>query len=116
MQVTYNSFSLAFKQPFGAVLCQTPIHFKLNVQANTPIQQVTLCIVHDGQWDAEQVLPLSVSDSTMYTTTFTPTQTGLYFYYFRIQTMKTTAFYGCVDGGYGGLGLRYDRREQVQMY
>ncbi|KLD57201.1 hypothetical protein WP50_35590 [Lactiplantibacillus plantarum] len=40
----------------------------------------------------------------------------MYFYYFRIETTTMTAYYGCVDGGYGGPGVQYVLREHVQMY
>ena len=116
MQVTYNSFLATHKTPFGAVTRQTPVQFTVGVQTVTPVKQIELCVAHDGQWDDEQALPLRPISPTMYTVTFVPTQVGLYFYYFRIQTMTTTVYYGCVDGGYGGPGTQYVLREHVQMY
>lgn len=116
IQVMYDSFSLAFKTPFGAVMSQTPVQFKLNVTSSDLIQQVDLCVAHDGQWDDEQVVTMNAVSSAMYAATFMPRQTGLDFYYFRIQTATATMFYGCVDGGYGGPGTLYEQREFVQMY
>lgn len=101
MQVTYNSFLPTYKTPFGAVTRQTPVQFTISVQTVTPVKQIDLCVAHDGQWDDEQALPLHPISPTMYTATFIPTQVGLYFYYFRIETATMTAYYGCVDGGYG---------------
>lgn len=116
MQVTYNSFLPTYKTPFGAVTRQTPVRFTVGVQTVTPVKQIELCVAHDGQWDEEQALPLRPISPTTYTVTFVPTQVGLYFYYFRIQTMTATVYYGCVDGGYGGPGIQYVLREHVQMY
>ncbi len=116
MQVTYNSFLPTYKTPFGAVTQQTPVQFTIGIQSVTPVKQVDLCVAHDGQWDDEATLPLRPVSPTTYTTTFIPTQVGLYFYYFRIETATTTVFYGCVDGGYGGPGVQYVLREHVQMY
>lgn len=116
MQVTYNSFLPTYKTPFGAVTRQTPVQFTISVQTVTPVKQIDLCVAHDGQWDDEQALPLHPISPTMYTATFIPTQVGLYFYYFRIETTTMTAYYGCVDGGYGGPGVQYVLREHVQMY
>ncbi|OEZ34597.1 alpha-glycosidase [Lactiplantibacillus plantarum] len=116
MQVTYNSFLPTYKTPFGAVTRQTPVQFTISVQTVTPVKQIDLCVAHDGQWDDEQALPLHPISPTMYTATFIPTQVGLYFYYFRIETATMTAYYGCVDGGYGGPGVQYVLREHVQMY
>ncbi|ETY75778.1 amylopullulanase [Lactiplantibacillus fabifermentans T30PCM01] len=116
MQLTYDSFLPQFKTPFGAVLQNTTLHFTLNVQTPGLLKTVALCIAHDGQWDAEQALPMTATSDGDYTVTFAPAQAGLYFYYFRVQTTHDTTFYGCVDGGYGGEGEQYARREQVQMY
>ncbi|MFC6180734.1 glycoside hydrolase family 13 protein [Lactiplantibacillus daowaiensis] len=115
MQIDYNSFQTAYRSPFGAVMPQTSVHFTLKVQASEPIQQVSFCVAHDGQWDAE-VAQTMTGPGPLYTTTFTPTQSGLYFYYFEVQLTNDTVYYGCVDGGYGGPGMQYARRDQVQMY
>ena len=116
IQLEYDSFQPQYKTPFGAVPQQTPVQFALNVKTSATIGQVTLCIVHDGQWDAEHLLPMTAITATRYQVNFTPTQAGLYFYYFQVSTSRDTVFYGCVDGGYGGRGVQYARREQVQMY
>mgnify|MGYP003361997652 FL=1 len=116
IQLDYDSFQPQFKTPFGAVPQQLPVQFSLNVKTTATIGQVALCIVHDGQWDAEKVLPMTAKSATCYQVSFTPTQVGLYFYYFQVSTSQETSFYGCVDGGYGGHGVQYARREQVQMY
>lgn len=115
MQLTYNSFLSQFKRPFGAVTRATLVHFTLQVQTTSPLKNVTLCVAHDGQWDAEQRLAMR-SGADGYTATFTPSLVGLYFYYFCVETVTDTVFYGCVDGGYGGLGTLYGQRDQVQMY
>ncbi|MFC6163922.1 glycoside hydrolase family 13 protein [Lactiplantibacillus dongliensis] len=115
MQLDYDSFQSQCKTPFGAVLVKTPVTFTLRVQTSAAVQAVKLCMVHDGQWDAEQALPMT-AQTERYTTTFTPTQTGLYFYYFQVQTATDTIYYGCVDGGAGGPGVQYAQRNQVQMY
>jgi len=116
MQVKYNSFSTDFKVPFGAVLRHTKVQF--SVQVSGPAVRVELCMVHDGQWDAEHVVPMVrvQTGTAQYMATYTPSQAGLYFYYFRIQTATETVFYGCIDGGYGGPGTNYQQRNQVQMY
>jgi len=116
IQLEYDSFQPQFKTPFGAVPQQTPIQFTINVKTSDTIGQVALCIVRDGQWDAEKDLPMTAKTPVCYQVSFTPTQAGLYFYYFQVSTSNETVFYGCIDGGYGGPGVQYARREQVQMY
>lgn len=115
MQLTYDSFSPRFKTPFGAVTRQTPIAFRLRVDSTAAVNTVALCVTHDGQWEAERAIPMQLIGAT-YQTTFTPTNHGLYFYYFRVVTATTTVFMGCVDGGYGGPGVEYHDRSRVQMY
>ncbi|VDG31943.1 alpha-amylase [Lactobacillus plantarum JDM1] [Lactiplantibacillus mudanjiangensis] len=116
MQIDYNSFQTADRSPFGAVMPQTPVQFRLTVTASEPISQVNFRVAHDGQWDAEIVQPMHAMAGGAYTTSFIPTQAGLYFYYFEVQLAHEVVYYGCRDGGYGGTGVQYARREQVQMY
>lgn len=69
------------------------------------VKQIDLCVVYDGQWDDEQVLLLYLISFIMYMVMFILIQVGLYFYYFWIEMVIMIVYYGCVDGGYGGLGV-----------
>ncbi|MFB9769118.1 glycoside hydrolase family 13 protein [Lactiplantibacillus modestisalitolerans] len=116
MQIKYDSFSTAYKQPFGAVCRKTRLRFHLQVGAQAPVTAVALCIVQDGQWTHEQVVAMHVTAPNRYTASFSPTVSGLYFYYFRVATAMDTVYYGCRNGGLGGVGVQYADRQQVQMY
>ncbi|APX71706.1 glycoside hydrolase family 13 protein [Companilactobacillus allii] len=113
--IEYNSFQTTKKAPFGAVLEGTKVRFQIGVHTNDSIQQVNLHVAQDGHWDSEHKIPMTLG-KMHYQTEFTPEFSGLYFYYFEVVTDKESCFYGCTDGGFGGEGVVYFQRSDVQMY
>ncbi len=113
--IEYDSFQSSKKKPFGAVVKGTEITFNIKVHASDDIKEVLLHVARDGHWDAEHDHPMTKKAMT-YQTTFTPKCPGLYFYYFEVITEQENCFYGCLDGGFGGEGVLYMKRADVQMY
>ncbi|MFC6176719.1 glycoside hydrolase family 13 protein [Companilactobacillus huachuanensis] len=115
MVIEYDSFETSKKAPFGAVVEGTEIDFNIRVHSGNDIQQVILHVAQDGHWDTEHQLQMS-QGSHAYRTKFTPKSSGLFFYYFEVITNQESCFYGCLDGGFGGEGVIYLNRADVQMY
>lgn len=113
--IEYDSFQISKKSPFGAVVKGTELNFNVKVHSSDNIQKVLLHVACDGHWDAEHDHPMTKGSIT-YQTTFTPKCPGLYFYYFEVITDSESCFYGCLDGGFGGEGVVYMNRADVQMY
>lgn len=113
--IEYDSFQISKKSPFGAVVKGQEITFNIKVHASDAIQQVILHVARDGHWDTEHQLQMN-QNSIFYQTKFTPQCSGLHFYYFEVITSQESCFYGCLDGGFGGEGVTYLKRSDVQMY
>lgn len=114
--IVYDSFSKQYKTPFGPTLAAQPHHFWIQVAATLHPQKVWLQVYRDGAWTRPTASIALVATDRGYTGEFKPQAPGLYFYFFEIQTTTRTLYYGCCDGGYGGIGQVYDTRAQVQMY
>jgi len=113
--IEYDSFQTTKKVPFGAVVEGTNVEFHIRVHSSDTIKQVTLHVAQDGHWDTEHQLQMAPA-KLCYHTDFTPKNSGLYFYYFEVVTDQEDCFYGCMDGGFGGEGVVYLKRSDVQMY
>lgn len=115
--IEYDSFQTKNKKPFGAVLYGTEIQFAISIH-NLDVVQISLQVDQDGHWDTEKSVQMTASgdDPNRFVGTFRPSLSGLYFYYFKIQTDTSILYYGCVNGGFGGPGTVYQNRAQVQMY
>lgn len=113
--IEYNSFETSKKAPFGAVVEGTEVDFNIRVHSSNDIQQVILHVAQDGHWDTEHQLQMNLGPHS-YQTKFTPISSGLFFYYFEVITNQESCFYGCLDGGFGGEGVIYLKRSDVQMY
>ncbi|AEV94587.1 glycoside hydrolase family 13 protein [Pediococcus claussenii] len=115
--IEYDSFQTKNKKPFGAVLHGTEIQFAISIH-NLDVVQISLQVDQDGHWDTEKSVQMTPSgdDQNRFVGAFRPNISGLYFYYFKIQTDTATLYYGCVNGGFGGPGTVYQNRAQVQMY
>lgn len=113
--IEYDSFETSKKAPFGAVVEGTEIDFNIRVHSSNDIQQVILHVAQDGHWDTEHQLQMNLGPHS-YQTKFTPKSSGLFFYYFEVITNQESCFYGCLDGGFGGEGVIYLKRSDVQMY
>ncbi|MEG0895977.1 MAG: glycoside hydrolase family 13 protein [Ruthenibacterium sp.] len=88
MSTIYNSQNAYYKTPFGAVCVGDSVAFTLRVPAEYHCATPYLIINRDGE--APQLLPLSYVESdgetTVFSITFTPDTTCLYFYYFDLYT------------------------------
>lgn len=113
--IEYDSFQTTDKSPFGAIEKATTVDFKIKVHTSDQIKKVILHVAQDGHWDTEQQLQMNL-DAPYHCAEFTPQHSGLYFYYFEVQTADEQCFYGCADGGFGGEGIIYTKRQDVQMY
>jgi len=113
--IEYDSFETSKKAPFGAVVEGTEVDFNIRVHSSNDIQQVILHVAQDGHWDTEHQLQMNLGPHS-YQTKFTPISSGLFFYYFEVITSQESCFYGCLDGGFGGEGVIYLKRSDVQMY
>ncbi|MCH4171269.1 MAG: glycoside hydrolase family 13 protein [Lactobacillus sp.] len=115
--ISYNSFATTDKLPFGAVLRGTSIKFTLNVSDVATPAKVQLVVFQDEHWaNPIAQVALTASSTTAYTGQFTPQDAGLYYYFFEIQTAEKVQYYGCINGGFGGMGQLYTDRTNVQMY
>ncbi|KRK81227.1 maltodextrin glucosidase [Companilactobacillus nodensis DSM 19682 = JCM 14932 = NBRC 107160] len=113
--IEYDSFQTTDKSPFGAIQKLSDVCFKVKVHASDTIQKVILHVAQDGHWDTEHQVVMDWHDP-YYCGEFTPNNASLYFYFFEVITANEQCFYGCPDGGYGGSGIIYNKRSDVQMY
>ncbi|MCD2255485.1 glycoside hydrolase family 13 protein [Lactobacillus sp. CC-MHH1034] len=115
--IEYNSFLTTDKAPFGAVEPDKTVTFQIHISEIENIKQVALVVYQDEHWSGPKaVIPMTQTIENIYNGQFIPETGGLYFYFFMIELLDTDIYYGCQDGGYGGLGVTYHSREEVQMY
>ncbi|WP_125588180.1 glycoside hydrolase family 13 protein [Companilactobacillus jidongensis] len=113
--IEYDSFQLTDKSPFGAIQKLSAVHFKIKAHSSDEIQKVILHVAQDGHWDTEHQEIMNMH-APYYCAEFIPNNASLYFYYFEVITTGEQCFYGCLDGGFGGEGVIYNSRSDVQMY
>ncbi|KRO16042.1 glycoside hydrolase family 13 protein [Lacticaseibacillus saniviri] len=109
--MTYNSF--LDRSPFGAVVVDTTVTWRYSADDQT--QQVTLMLYRDGDWHNPHEVPMQRDQQQFVTETRIDT-VGLWFYAFLVNDATGQFWYGCPDGGDGGLGQMYADRDHVQMY
>lgn len=115
--LVYSSFAPAYKQPFGATLPHHAHTFHLKITEMPEVTTADLVVFEDGRWqEPVQTIALKQTTESDWSAVFTPEKSGLYFYFFQVQTPGQTWYYGCQSGGYGGIGQVYKDRDAVQMY
>ncbi|KRM72186.1 glycoside hydrolase family 13 protein [Lacticaseibacillus brantae] len=108
--MNYNSFT--DRQPFGAVLVGTTITWNLKPSEEDAIW---LLLYRDGYWDKPDRIAF-VHQASGWQASATLPDAGLWYYGFESRRTDQTTWYGCVDGGFGGLGQNYADFNQLQRY
>jgi len=108
--MNYNS--LTDRHPFGAVLAGTTVTWHLPLSEE---QAIWLLLYRDGHWDAPARIAFLRQDDGWQAQAPLPAA-GLWYYGFEQQRAGQTSWYGCVDGGFGGLGQDYADFSQLQRY
>lgn len=101
INVLYNSKSEQFKKPFGAVRNDEKVCFSIYVSSDISVFDVRLIYHKDESAlsHSVQMEKKSISDGfSVYSTEFSFSDTGLYFYRFEIETEKGIHFVGSKDG------------------
>lgn len=115
--VKFDSFDKNFKVPFGPTKVLTEQSFFIQAADEEQVSKVELVVYQDEHWQhPEEIIPMQQQSSGYYQASFYASHEGLYFYFFHLYTEHGELYYGCVDGGYGGLGQTYEKRSAVQMY
>ena len=85
-QPIYNSRSLVFKRPFGAVETGTQVQFTVHLPIEWVFSSVTL-IIYSEQYEHNVTMEYQKTkgDCLYYRASFTPVDTGVYFYLFKLQ-------------------------------
>jgi glycosidase len=106
--LSYNSWSQAYKRPFGAALVGTDFEFEITVQSDHQID-VNIVIQFENEFKSYESMA-KVSENTFKVTLDSLTSIGFYKYYFQIietdGVHEYRYFYGATDVG-GGLGTTY---------
>jgi glycosidase len=118
--VSFNSWSEAFRRPFGAVKAGSTIYFSIKV-ANIDVIEVDLMIQRDGeQAQVRQMAPSSEKENMYYVKLATESPTRLYFYHFRIiyqeDLHEKIIYYGKSEDNYGGEGRLVSDPAQIEQY
>lgn len=104
-EIYFNSQDTAYKSVFGAVTENTPVTFSIKA-AKGDLTAVKLVVINNSDADKTTVVNLSNSgtfDDThdKWSGTFTPTEKGLYKYYFVLTNGAQVKAYGDDDGMLG---------------
>lgn len=94
MNCIYNSRSLKYKKPFGAVEVNTKIKFTIELPLEFSFSNAYICFYdHEGfVKDIELSYDKTTDNTLKYTGYFTPQSTGILFYYFKIQKDSSTTY------------------------
>ncbi len=101
--ITYNSFLEEYKTPFGAIKIGDLIRIRLKIEgAENP--EVTLVLQKEGL--GEEYILMENTNDGYHEHSFTSNQTGLYFYYFKVNykdyNNQRTVYVGTTSLGLGG--------------
>ncbi|MEG2020557.1 MAG: glycoside hydrolase family 13 protein [Oscillospiraceae bacterium] len=107
----FNSQNQFYKTPFGAVACGKEVYFAISVPEEFCCKTPYMLLNRDGE--EPSLLPLVketvISGREIFSLRYTPTQVGLYFYYFDLYTDYRKIFCGEMGEGYitQGNGEKY---------
>ena len=108
--IRYDSHKLFYKNPFGALECESKVEIKIEVLKSLNPSSVILNFLTDTG-DSTQIdleIDGTNDDYNIYSKTIDiPSQIGLYWYNFTIQTDKETLYYGNNIEMMGGQGEVY---------
>ena len=106
MQCIFDSTNAFFKEPFGAVEEETKIHFKIVLPRNIKCSKANLCVNFENKnltYSLDMFwCGMFQTDHEMWECHFQPSEPGLYWYNFQIETIdgckviskKTNSFEG----------------------
>ena len=110
--IFHDSQDLFFRQPFGAVTCNTKITLKLEINAINPVKEVILRLWKNNQ-EEKVVMRQSVVNGTkvIYQTQITTPSTPLLLWYYFIVVMDHKIYYyGNNAQNTGGKGQIYEHQ------
>lgn len=119
LKIDFNSWSEAYRRPFGAVQAGKTVFFSLGVVSDlTP--RVWLVIQKDGQ-PFHDLQMWADSDSLFSIRFETENPAGLYFYHFKVivrdpQGNEQTLYYGRAEDDYGGKGFASENAGRIRQY
>ncbi|MCL2086468.1 MAG: glycoside hydrolase family 13 protein [Oscillospiraceae bacterium] len=110
MTPVYDSFSVEYKKPFGAVKQFEPCRFRLKFPVNKEVQQPTLVLFRPG--DKEKYIPMNhegeKEHSNVFSCVYSPQNVGLHHYYFFMLEKGNRVLIkrnGASQGDFSGSGL-----------
>ncbi|GFH39632.1 glycoside hydrolase family 13 protein [Lactococcus insecticola] len=116
-EITYNSWSDAYKNPFGAVILGTPIDFHIDIKTDNQIDVKLVTQFENGFKSYENMT--RISEHSYHLRPENLTEIGFYKYYFQIierdQLHEYHYFYGASQIG-GGIGTTYADENSVVPY
>ena len=91
MRILYNSRNEEYKKPFGCIKSEEKCTLRIDIPLDCKTISVRLCIFDENGF--EMLVPFEKKDEAegyeRFETNFSLFKTGLYFYYFRIETEES---------------------------
>ncbi len=123
MNIEHDSREQFYRRPFGAVTCNTEIRFRLLLAGIGIPSAVRLVYLQDGGEEIRENMPylFELAGQSVYSVkVHMPSETGLVWYYFEVETPSGTIYYGNNTEQLGGLGKVYFQKPehlyQVTVY
>lgn len=104
----FDCFDTYYKSPFGAVECETPITFTLNLPVDCMFSECLLIMFRPGYKEKYIVLQNQGEQErngerfNVYTGVYTPKDTGLHHYYFTLISESGHRYIKRYDASFGG--------------
>ncbi|HKK95649.1 MAG TPA: glycoside hydrolase family 13 protein [Anaerovoracaceae bacterium] len=102
MKIHYDSQDIVYKNPFGAVKEGDNICFNIRLLQFDDIPKVYLVIVNDD--NCYETLNMCHDSDEFFSCKYLADKKGLYYYYFKIETIDSIKYYGNNSEGLGGVG------------
>jgi 4-alpha-glucanotransferase len=110
--IIYNSQDEAYKNPFGAVECETKININIRISSRLDCKSITLRTWNEKKGEKLFYMMFTGDideDLAQYSVDIdAPIETGLLWYYFIIYCENKVYFYGNNSEHTGGVGDVYD--------
>ena len=106
MRLEHNSAQALYRSPFGACPADTKVTLRIAVESSDEIERVFL-VVSDKE--IPMYYAFSIHSSRVYEKIIEmPSEAGLVFYYFKVESNKKTLYYGNNAFHLGKQGQIYD--------
>ncbi len=102
-EMMHNSTMQAFRDPVGAVTCETAVTLRLRTRLHN-ITSVYLCLFCEG---FRQDIVMAQEDGYWRAQINAPSSPGVYWYYFSVSTEGKIVYYGTEGKRTGGIGCAY---------